>query len=83
MTLRGSWGATSGQTVRFTIEMPEPYSGYDTVLEVTDGTSTEPLDEGLFTMMRTNGHLGYGFCSTTPASCAMRWCWKALAWTAS
>ena len=60
MTLRGSWGNVR-QTVRFTIEMPEPYSGYDTVLEVTDGTSTEPLDEGLFTMMRTNGHLGYGF----------------------
>ena len=60
MTLRGSWGNVR-QTVRVTIEMPEPYSGYDTVLEVTDGTSTEPLDEGLFTMMRTNGHLGYGF----------------------
>lgn len=60
MTLRGSWGNVR-QTVRFTIEMPETHSGYDTVLEVTDGPSTEPLDDGLFTMMRTNGYLGYGF----------------------
>ena len=60
MTIRGSWGNIR-QRVRFTIEMPETYSGYDTVLEVTDGTSTETQDEGLFTMMRTNGYLGYGF----------------------
>ena len=60
LRLRGSWGNVR-QTVRFTIEMPETYSGYDTILEVTDGASAEPLDEGLFTMMRTNGYLGYGF----------------------
>ena len=60
LTVRGSWGNIR-QRVRFTIEMPENYSGYDTRLEVTDGTSTETQDEGLFTMMRTNGYLGYGF----------------------
>ena len=60
LRLRGSWGNLR-QTVRFTIEMPETHSGYDTILEVTDGASAEPLDEGLFTMMRTNGYLGYGF----------------------
>ncbi len=60
MTIRGKWGNVR-QRVRFTIEMPEPYSGYDTLLEVTDGTSTAAQDEGLFTMMRTNGYLGYGF----------------------
>ena len=31
MTIRGSWGNIR-QRVRFTIEMPETYSGYDTVL---------------------------------------------------
>ena len=60
MTIRGKWGNVR-QRVRFTIEMPEPYSGYDTLLKVTDGTSTAAQDEGLFTMMRTNGYLGYGF----------------------
>ena len=60
LRLRGSWGNLR-QTVRFAIEMPETHSGYDTILEVTDGASAEPLDEGLFTMMRTNGYLGYGF----------------------
>ena len=60
LKLRGSWGNVR-QTVRFTIEMPETHSGYDTTLAVTDGDSAQPLDEGLFTMMRTNGHLGYGF----------------------
>ena len=60
LTMRGSWGNIR-QRVRFTIEMPETHSGYDTRLEVTDGTSTETQDEGLFTMMRTNGYLGYGF----------------------
>ena len=60
LRLRGKWGNVR-QTVRFTIEMPETYSGYDTVLEVTDGASDAPLDDGLFTMMRTNGYLGYGF----------------------
>ena len=60
LRLRGKWGNVR-QTVRFTIEMPETYSGYDTILEVTDGDGAGPLDEGLFTMMRTNGYLGYGF----------------------
>ena len=60
LKLRGSWGNVR-QTVRFTIEMPETHSGYDTLLDHTDGESGEALDDGLFTMMRTNGYLGYGF----------------------
>ena len=60
LKLRGSWGNVR-QTIRFTIEMPETHSGYDTLLDHTDGESGEALDDGLFTMMRTNGYLGYGF----------------------
>ncbi len=60
MTVRGSWGNVR-QRVRFTITMPETYSGYATVLETTDGPSTQSQDDGLFAMMRTNGYLGYGF----------------------
>ena len=47
--------------MRFTVTMPEPESGYDTALETTDGSSGAALSDGLFTMMRVNGHLGYGF----------------------
>lgn len=57
----GSWGNLR-QTVTFTIEMPETESGYDTTLEVTDGPAADEAQaEGLFTMMRVNGYLGYGF----------------------
>ena len=60
MTMTGSWGNTR-QVVSFTVEMPETSSGYATRLEVTDGSSDQPQDEGLFAMMRVNGTLGYGF----------------------
>ena len=57
----GSWGNLR-QNVSFTIEMPETESGYDTTLEVTDGPAAEEAQaEGLFTMMRVNGYLGYVF----------------------
>ena len=60
LTMKGSWGNIR-QMVSFTVDMPETDSGYDTRLEVTDGTSQQPQAEGLFTMMRVNGYLGYGF----------------------
>lgn len=60
MTVTGSWGNTR-QVVRFTVEMPETKSGYDTRLEVTEGSSSQEQSDGLFTMMRVNGYLGYGF----------------------
>lgn len=60
MTISGSWG-NARQIVSFTVEMPEPYSGYDTTLEVTDGSSDTAQSGGLFAMMRVNGYLGYGF----------------------
>lgn len=60
MTVTGSWGNTR-QVVRFTVEMPETKSGYDTRLEVTEGSSSQEPSDGLFTMMRVNGYLGYGF----------------------
>ncbi len=60
LTIAGSWGNLR-QTVHFTVEMPETESGYNTRLETTDGSSEEELSDGLFTMMRVNGYLGYGF----------------------
>ncbi len=60
LTVTGSWGTTR-QIIRFTVEMPDTSSGYSTQLEVTDGSSDQPLSDGLFAMMRVNGYLGYGF----------------------
>lgn len=60
LTITGSWGNTR-QVVRFRVDMPETSSGYATRLEVTDGPSQSEQAEGLFTMMRVNGYLGYGF----------------------
>ena len=60
LTMTGSWGNTR-QVVRFQVDMPETSSGYATRLEVTDGPSGAEQAEGLFTMMRVNGYLGYGF----------------------
>lgn len=60
LTMTGSWGNVR-QIVRFTVDMPENRSDYDTRLEVTQGTSDQAQAEGLFTMMRVNGYLGYGF----------------------
>ena len=60
LTMTGKWGNTR-QVVRFRVDMPETSSGYPTRLEVTEGTSDQAQAEGLFTMMRVNGYLGYGF----------------------
>lgn len=49
------------QIVTFSLDMPETDSGYPTVLESTDGESTQELSDGLYALMRTNGYLGYGF----------------------
>lgn len=60
LTLSGSWGNVR-QTVHFTVDMPETQSGYPVQLEYTDGDSDAEPAEGLYTMMRINGHLGYSF----------------------
>ena len=60
LTMTGKWGNTR-QVVRFSVDMPEPSSGYPTRLEVTEGSSDQPQAEGLYGMMRVNGYLGYGF----------------------
>ena len=60
MTISGSWG-NARQIVSFTVQMPETRSGYDTTLEVTEGSSQAAQSGGLFAMMRVNGYLGYGF----------------------
>ena len=60
LTITGKWGNTR-QMVSFSVDMPENRSGYDTQLEVTEGESQAQQSEGLFAMMRVNGHLGYGF----------------------
>ncbi|HJC41300.1 MAG TPA: aryl-sulfate sulfotransferase [Candidatus Intestinimonas pullistercoris] len=60
MVISGSWGNVR-QQVSFSITMPETRSGYPTRLDYTDGESGAALSQGLFTMMRTNGYLGYGF----------------------
>lgn len=58
LTITGRWGNTR-QIVSFTVEMPQTFSGYSTRLEVTEGSSSQPLSEGLFAMMRVNVYLGY------------------------
>ena len=60
LTTSGKWGNTR-QTIHFTVDMPETRSGYSTQLKVTEGESTAAQADGLFTMMRVNGYLGYGF----------------------
>lgn len=60
LTIVGSWGNVR-QTVHFTADMPETESGYATKLSYTDGDSDAAQTGGLFTMMRVNGYLGYGF----------------------
>ena len=60
LTIVGSWGNVR-QTVHFTADMPETESGYATKLSYTDGASGAAQSDGLFTMMRVNGYLGYGF----------------------
>lgn len=60
LELVGSWGNVR-EIVHFTVEMAAPQSGYDVFLETTEGDSDEALSDGLFTMTRVNGYLGYGF----------------------
>lgn len=60
LNISGKWGNTR-QTIHFTVDMPQTRSGYATQLKVTEGESTAAQADGLFTMMRVNGYLGYGF----------------------
>ena len=60
LTLTGSWGNVR-QIVHFEVDMPETQSGYATRLDYTDGSSGAEQSEGLYSMMRVNGYLGYGF----------------------
>ncbi len=60
LEVKGSWGNVR-QTDTFTIDMPETQSGYSTKLDSTEGTSDAELTDGLFTLMRVNGLLGYAF----------------------
>lgn len=52
---------TTRQIVTFEITMPETRSKYPVILEYENGESTESLSDGLFSMMRVDGYLGYGF----------------------
>ena len=60
ITVTDSWGMTR-QEVTFTVDMPETSSGYATQLEYEDGDSSQELSSGLYSLVRTNGYLGYGF----------------------
>lgn len=82
MTITGRLGNTR-QLVRFKVDMPDTSSGYDTRLEVTEGTSDQTQADGLFAMMRVNGYLGYGFFYDDAGILRYEMCWRASAWTAS
>ena len=45
----------------FWVETPETISGYDVLLEKTDGTSTQPVTDGLYYTLGTQGYYGYMF----------------------
>ncbi len=60
LTVTGSWGNTR-QQVTFTVDMPETQSGYATQLEYENGSSDQELSSGLYSLVRTNGYLGYAF----------------------
>ena len=49
------------QSQRFLIEAPETVSGYDVALESEAGTSVEPLTDGLYYTLGTQGYYGYMF----------------------
>lgn len=49
------------QSASFTIDMPEPTSGYDVTLETVDGDSAQELSNGLFYAMGIGGQYGYTF----------------------
>ena len=60
LTITGPAGNVT-QTVTFSVNMPETDSGYPTHLDSAAGSSAQPLSDGLYALMRTNGYLGYGF----------------------
>lgn len=60
LTITGPKGRTR-QMVSFSLDMPKPLSGYLTQLKQTKGESEVPLSDGLFSLVRTNGYLGYSF----------------------
>ena len=45
----------------FAVTVPEPVSGYDVVLESEAGESAEPLTDGLYYTLGTQGYYGYMF----------------------
>lgn len=49
------------QSASFTIDMPEPTSGYDVTLETVDGDSAQELSNGLYYAMGIGGQYGYTF----------------------
>ena len=60
----------------FTVTVPKPVSGYDVVLKSEAGESAEPLTDGLYYTLGTQGYYGYMFFFlTTRELCAMRCCW--------
>ena len=60
LTLTDESGEVCEQA-EFDLTMPETYSDYTTQLDYTDGESTVELADGLYTLTRMNGYLGYGF----------------------
>ena len=49
------------QSASFTIDMPEPTSGYDVTLETVEGDSAQELSNGLYYAMGIGGQYGYTF----------------------
>ncbi len=60
LSVAGSMGVTR-QEVKFNIEMPETESGYATKLASTKGESSAAPSDGLYALVRVNGHLGYTY----------------------
>ena len=60
LSATGGWGAVR-QTVSFDIQMPETESGYATKLASTKGESSAEPSDGLYALVRVNGHLGYTY----------------------
>lgn len=60
LTITGGMGITR-QEVTFDIQMPETESGYATKLASTKGESSAEPSDGLYALVRVNGHLGYTY----------------------
>lgn len=60
LAVTGEFGVQR-QTVTFALDMPDTESGYDTQLASTDGPSSAEPSDGLYALVRVNGHLGYTY----------------------